>query len=120
MLLGISHEQALIRKSFGAREKLAEAIPSDFRGIEKLGISLSRVRIMRVDTLEELKCGLEERVRRRREESAMKKQVAETIHQSITKQMSIRMSVRNMLSSPVFSFESLLKGRSTPHSRIPR
>ena len=75
---------------------------------------------MRVDTLEELKCGLEERVRRRREESAMKKQVAETIHQSITKQMSIRMSVRNMLSSPVFSFVSLLKGRSTPHSRIPR
>lgn len=57
---------------------------------------------MRVDTLEELKCGLEERVRRRQEESAMKKQVAETIHQSITKQMSIRMSVRNMLSSPVF------------------
>ena len=54
---------------------------------------------MRVDTLEELKCGLEERVRSRREESAMKKQVAETIHQSITKQMSIRMSVRNMLSS---------------------
>lgn len=33
----------------------------------------------------------------------MKKQVAETIHQSVSKQMSIRMSVRNMLSSVFLS-----------------
>ena len=54
---------------------------------------------MRVDTLEELKWVRRVGVRRRKEEAAMKKQVAETIHQSITKQMSIRMSVRNMLSA---------------------
>lgn len=70
-------------------EKLLEVTPMVFKDIEKLGVSLSRIRIMRIDTLEEMK----------KEEVVMKKQVAETIHQSVSKQMSIRMSVRNMLSS---------------------
>lgn len=36
-------------------EKLLEVTPMVFKDIEKLGVSLSRIRIMRIDTLEEMK-----------------------------------------------------------------
>ena len=68
-------------------ERLNEATIADFKGMETLGISLSRIRILRVDYAAEVK----------KEEDELKKQVKHT--QELEKQSSLRMSVRSLRTS---------------------
>ena len=62
--------------------------------METLGISLSRIRILRVDYAAEVKCERGVWVRRRKEEDELKKLVKHT--QELEKQSSLRMSVRSL------------------------
>lgn len=71
-----------------------EATIADFKGIEALGISLSRIRILRVDYAAEVKWEKRECVRCRKEAEELKKQVKHT--QELEKQSSLRMSVRSL------------------------
>ena len=67
-------------------EKLEDVSISDFSGIETSGLSLPRIRILRSDFSVELK----------KEEKEVKKQVTTTIHQSVVRQKSMRMSVTSL------------------------
>ena len=62
--------------------------------METLGISLSRIRILRVDYAAEVKCERGVWVRRRKGEDELKRQVKHT--QELEKQSSLRMSVRSL------------------------